>query len=80
MKVDGLAGSALETMQRSQQQAAGAADRIAKSGTTTPVGEAAGQLLQGTVELKQAEQMAQAGSKMMQAADQMLGSLIDVTA
>lgn len=80
MTIDSLSGSALTAVQRGQQQASSAAAKIAKSGTTAPIGEAAGRLLQGTVELKQAEHLAQAGSKLLAAADQMLGSLIDVKA
>lgn len=78
--VNGIMNSGLAAVQLSQQQAAGAADRIAKSGTTASLNDATSDLLQGTLQLKQAEQMTQAGAKLLNTADDMLGNLLDVMA
>lgn len=78
--IDSVTGSGLAAIQRGQQQAVSAADKIAKSGTTAEPGEATDNMLEGTIELKQAEHLTKAGSKIMSAADQMLGSLLDVQA
>ena len=68
--------SGVEGFQRATQRAADASQQIAQAGTTQPEQD----LVKPLVELKQAEQQAGASAKVIETADKVLGSLLDIRA
>lgn len=68
--------SGVEGFQRATQRAAEASEQIAQAGTTKPDQD----LVKPLVELKQAEQQAGASAKVVETADKVLGSLLDIRA
>lgn len=83
MNIGSTAGSAFTSaayaIDQGSSQVRRAAQDVVSASTTRPV-ESPGKLAESMTDLKEGEQMVQAGSKVMQAADRQLGSLIDVTA
>lgn len=78
MEISGsLMSAGLQTMQASQQKVAEAAQGIASNNTgNNDIAELTTQLVQ----MEQAENMSQAGAKMVQTADEALGTIINTTA
>ena len=75
--VDSVTGAGLTAVQRGQNAAATATSRIAHAGTTDRDGDGDNDLARGAVELTEAKHLVMAGAKVIKAADQMLGSLLD---
>lgn len=78
MEISGsLMSAGLHTMQASQQKMAEAAQNVASSNTANnDIADLTTQLVQ----MEQAENMSQAGAKMVQTADEALGTIINTTA
>lgn len=74
--INSVTGSGLLAVQRGQDTAAAAAGKIARAGTTAE-GDSTRAITEGIVEAKQAEHLVKAGAKVIQAADEMIGSLFD---
>ena len=74
--IDSVSGSGLLAIQRGQDTATRAADKIAKAGTTGETDPNA-DLTRGAVGLMQGEHQVEAGAKVLKAADDMIGSLFD---
>jgi flagellar hook-associated protein FlgK len=75
--VDSVTGAGLLAVQRGQETAATASNRIARAGTTDRDGDGDNDLTRGAVELMESEHLVKAGAKVIKTADQMLGSLLD---
>jgi hypothetical protein len=74
--IESVTGNGLLAVQRGQESASSAASKIARAGTTAQ--QDPGRLItEGVVEAKQAEHLVKAGAKVIQAADEMIGSLLD---
>lgn len=74
--IDSVSASGLLAIQRGQDSAARAADRIAKAGTTAESDPNA-DLTRGAVGLMQGEHLVEAGAKVLKTADEILGTLFD---
>lgn len=68
--------SGVQGLQRATQRADEASFKIAQAGTTKPEQD----VVEPLVELKQAELQASASAKVVETADRVLGSLLDVKA
>jgi hypothetical protein len=74
--IDSISGNGLLAIQRGQQTATTAADKVARAGTTAePDTDRA--LTEGSVEMLQAKQQLAAGAEVLSRADEMLGTLLD---
>lgn len=74
--VESITGSGLAAVQRGQETAVSAASKMARAGTTDQ-SNSTRDIIEGSVDLKQAEHLVKAGAKVIQAADDMIGSLFD---
>jgi hypothetical protein len=74
--INSVAGPGLLAVQRGQESASSAANKIARAGTSGEI-DTTRAITEGIVEAKQAEHLVKAGAKVVQAADEMLGSLLD---
>lgn len=74
--VESITGSGLAAIQRGQETAVSAASKMARAGTTDQ-SNSTRDIIEGSVDLKQAEHLVKAGAKVIQAADDMIGSLFD---
>jgi flagellar hook-associated protein FlgK len=74
--IDSVTGSGLSAVYKGQETAVSAANKIARAGTTAET-DSTRDITEGVVELKQAEHLVKAGAKVIQAADDMIGSLFD---
>ena len=83
MNIGSTAGSAFTSatyaIDQGNSQVRRAAQDVADAATVRPV-ESPGKLAESMTDLKEGEQMVQAGSKVLEAADRQLGSLIDIQA
>ena len=78
MAISGVTGAGVQGVQNGLRQAEDAAQRIARNGATEPAD--AGGLAEAAIDLKQAETQVKASAKVVEAADDMLGSLLDTRA
>ena len=74
--IDSVSGSGLTAVHRGQETAVSAANKIARAGTTAESNPTR-DITEGAVELKQAEHLVKAGGKVIQAENDMIGSLFD---
>jgi hypothetical protein len=74
--IDSITDNGRLAIQRGQEAASGAAGKVARAGTTAET-DPQRDLTEGAVEMLQAEHLVKAGTKVLKAADEMIGSLFD---
>jgi len=74
--IDSVTANGMLAVQRGQDTAATASNRIVRAGTDRD-GDGDRDITRGAVELKEAEHLVKAGAKVIKTGDQMLGSLLD---
>lgn len=74
--IDSISNSGLLAIQRGQDTATRAAEKIARAGTTAESDPNA-DLTRGAVGLTQGKHLVEAGAKVLKTADEMIGSLFD---
>ena len=78
MAVSGASASGFQAFQNAQQRVAGAADRIAKNGTTQNANQT--DLAKAVVDLNQGSLQAKAAAKVIDTQNKTIGSLLDIKA
>jgi len=80
MAIGSVLQSGFAGIQRGVRGAADAADKIAKVGAESNKDDATGDITDAAVGLKQNELQVKASAKVVKAGDDMLGSILDITA